>query len=198
MLDQGLLPSDAIKPNTFTPKYDSLSNLNLENIWNELYNGDTSTESERSLPPQTTQIIHPILNNFQVPAEFINLLESEIFDQAKLENKNSDLVWKQLALWAFFATSPSIGKQIRNHCQCLWTKVKHAHEKNIKVENCSLDKLIISEAFSRDDQEKKIIARELTNTMLEKNINIMGYHHIFDSQCFKNAFGETMVDLHIF
>ncbi|CAG8802569.1 12630_t:CDS:1, partial [Gigaspora rosea] len=90
-LDQGLLPSDAVKPNTFTLIYDYLSNFNLENIWNELYNGDTSTESERLLPPQTTQIIHLILNNFQIPVEFINLLESEIFDQGKFENKNSDL-----------------------------------------------------------------------------------------------------------
>ncbi|CAG8483922.1 34561_t:CDS:2 [Gigaspora margarita] len=80
LLEQGLLLSDAVNPNTFTLKYDSLSNINLENIWNELYKDDMSTESEKLLPLQTTQTIHPILNNFQIPAEFINLLESEIFD----------------------------------------------------------------------------------------------------------------------
>ncbi|CAG8719117.1 25778_t:CDS:2, partial [Gigaspora margarita] len=31
--------------------------------------------------------------------------------------------------------------------------------------------------------------------MSEEDVNIKGYHHIFDPQCFKNALGETMVDL---
>ncbi|CAG8615189.1 44390_t:CDS:2, partial [Gigaspora margarita] len=110
----------------------------------KLYNSDTSTESKRSLLLQITQTIYLILNNFQIPAEFINLLELEIFDQAKFENKNSD------------------------------------------------------QMIGQDDQEKKIIAKELTNTILEKNINIKGYHYIFDPQYFKNTFEETIVDLYIF
>ncbi|CAG8569277.1 928_t:CDS:1, partial [Dentiscutata heterogama] len=71
--------------NTFSLKYDALSKFDLENIWSELYN------SERLLLPQTTQIIHLILTTFQIPAEFIDLLESEIFDYTKPTNKNSDL-----------------------------------------------------------------------------------------------------------
>ncbi|CAG8448384.1 9447_t:CDS:1 [Gigaspora rosea] len=34
--------------------------------------------------------------------------------------------------------------------------------------------------------------------MLKENINIKGYHHIFDSQCFKKIFEETIVDLYTF
>ncbi|CAG8773799.1 21497_t:CDS:2 [Gigaspora margarita] len=159
---------------------------------NELYNCDTIINSERSLSPQTTQAIHPILTTFQIPTEFIDLLESEIFDHVKPTNKNSDLAWKQFALWAFFATTPSIVKQIRNHCQCLWSKVKRAHQQCIKAKKVSLEQTIISEALSRNLEDKQIIASLLTNKMAEEDINIKGYHHVFDSQRFKNALGETM------
>ncbi|CAG8729526.1 21188_t:CDS:1, partial [Gigaspora margarita] len=90
---------------------------------------------------------------------------------------------------------PSTSKQIHNHCQCLWSKVKHAYQQCIKVEKVSLEQLMISEAISQNLQEKKIIANELTKKILEENVNMKGYHHIFDPQCFKNAFGETIVDL---
>ncbi|CAG8856051.1 37975_t:CDS:1, partial [Gigaspora margarita] len=39
---------------------------------------------------------------------------------------------------------------------------------------------------------------ELTEKMSEENINIMGYHHIFDPHCFTNVLGETMVELYTF
>ncbi|CAG8773242.1 21402_t:CDS:2, partial [Gigaspora rosea] len=73
--------------NHLSLKYDALSKFDLENIWSKLYNCNT---------------------------KFINLLESEIFDHVKPTNKNSDLAWKQFALWAFFAISPSIVKQIHS------------------------------------------------------------------------------------
>ncbi|CAG8619889.1 19720_t:CDS:2, partial [Gigaspora rosea] len=187
LLDRELLPLDAVKQNTFSLKYDALSKFDLENIWSELYN------SERSLPPQTTQIIHPILTTFQIPAEFIDLLESEIFDHTKPTNKNSDLAWKQFALWAFFAISPSIVKQICNHCQCLWSKIKHAHQQHVKAGKVSLKQTTISKALCRNLKDKQIIASVLTDKMSEEDVNIKGYHHIFDPQCFKNALGETMV-----
>ncbi|CAG8475536.1 1384_t:CDS:2, partial [Gigaspora rosea] len=98
LLEQGLLPLDAVKPNTFFLNYDALSDFNLEIIWKELYDSDTN------------------------------------------------LLWKQFGLWAFFATSSYTGKQIRNHCQCLWSKSKSAR--------------------------KKLIASELTKKMSKENIDI--------------------------
>ncbi|CAG8826852.1 3002_t:CDS:2, partial [Racocetra persica] len=90
--------------------------------------------------------------------EFIDLLESEIFDHTKPTNKNSDLAWKQFTLWAFFAISSSIVKQIRNHCQCLWSKIKHAHQQHVKAEKVSLKQTTISEALCRNLKDKQIIA----------------------------------------
>ncbi|CAG8567491.1 42374_t:CDS:2, partial [Gigaspora margarita] len=159
---------DIFNGDNINPTPDIIINLADERediFYDPLKAYDTSTESEKSLPPQMTQTIYPILNNFQIPAEFINLLELEIFDQAKSKNKNSNL---------------------------------HAHQQCIEEKNSSLNQLIISEALCHDDQEKKIIASKLTNKMLEKNINIMGYYHIFDPLCLKNTFRETIVDLYLF
>ncbi|CAG8804975.1 10739_t:CDS:1, partial [Racocetra persica] len=78
LLSRGLLPSDTVKQNSFSFKYNALSNLDLENVWNEFYN--SGIDLEKPLQPQATQVIHPILSTFQIPAEFIHLLESEVFN----------------------------------------------------------------------------------------------------------------------
>ncbi|CAG8834397.1 3531_t:CDS:1, partial [Gigaspora margarita] len=61
----------------------------LENICKEFYN--SGNDPEKSLPLQATQVIYPILATFQIPAEFIYLLESEIFNYVEATNKNSNL-----------------------------------------------------------------------------------------------------------
>jgi len=76
--------------------------------------------------------------------------------------------------------------------------VKYAHKQCIKAEKVSLEQTLISETLCYNLKDKQIIANVLTHKMTEKDINIKGYHHIFDSQRFKNALGETMVDLYTF
>lgn len=76
--------------------------------------------------------------------------------------------------------------------------MKYAHKQCIKAEKVSLEQTLISEALCQNLKDKQIIANVLTHKMAEKDINIKGYHHIFDSQRFKNALGETMVDLYTF
>ncbi|CAG8833481.1 44103_t:CDS:2, partial [Gigaspora margarita] len=93
---------------------------------------------------------------------------------------------------------PSIAKQIRNHCQCLWSKVKCAHQQQVKAGKVSLEQTTISEALCRNLKDKQIIASVLTDKMSEEDVNIKGYHHIFNPQCFKNTLGETIVDLYTF
>ncbi|CAG8705699.1 11657_t:CDS:2, partial [Gigaspora margarita] len=129
LLSRGLLPSDAVKQNTFSLKHNALSNIDLENIWNELYN--PSIDPEKSLPPQTTQ-------------------------------------------------------------------VKRAHQQHVKAGKVSLEQTTISEALCQNLKDKQMIASILTDKMTEDDVNIKGYRHIFDPQCFKNALGETMVDLYTF
>src|SRR5436189_212933 len=94
LIDQRLIPPDAVKTNTFTLKFNKLSNTQLiifqEAIHNELYKSGVSQSI------QSTSLI---------PTDFMDLLESDVF-----------------------------------------------------------------------------------------GINIKVYFHIFNQQCFKNAFGETLVD----
>ncbi|CAG8758474.1 15338_t:CDS:1, partial [Dentiscutata heterogama] len=65
----------------------------LENVWNEFYN--SGIDLEKPLQPQATQVIYLILTSFQIPAEFIHLLESEVFNHGEATNKNSNSAWKQ-------------------------------------------------------------------------------------------------------
>ncbi|CAG8835904.1 31260_t:CDS:2, partial [Gigaspora margarita] len=74
-------------------------------------------------------------------------------------------------------------------------KVKCAHQQQVKAGKVSLEQTTISEALCRNLKDKQIIASVLTDKMSEEDVNIKGYYHIFDPQCFKNALGETIVDL---
>ncbi|CAI2188428.1 19927_t:CDS:2 [Funneliformis geosporum] len=107
-------PTNAVKTNTFTLKFNELSNTQLdilsEAIHNELYKNSVS---QKPLPPQSIQ---SILTTSLIPTDFMGLLESEVFSL----------------------------KQITK-------RVAHG-------------------------------------------IDLKGYVHIFNPQCFKNAFGETLVD----
>ncbi|CAG8789899.1 1707_t:CDS:2, partial [Gigaspora margarita] len=70
--------------------------------------------------------------------------------------------------------------------------VKCAHQQQVKAGKVSLEQTTISEALCRNLKDKQIIASVLTDKMSEEDVNIKGYHDIFDSQCFKNTLGETM------
>ncbi|CAG8523882.1 11085_t:CDS:2 [Acaulospora colombiana] len=67
-----------IMTNTFTLKFDELSTSQViilsEAIYNELHKNDVS---KKSLPPQSIQSI-PIAS--LIPTEFVDLLESEVFN----------------------------------------------------------------------------------------------------------------------
>jgi len=77
LIDQRLIPPDAVKTNTFTLKFNELSNTQLvilsEAIHNELYK---SGVSQKSLPPQSIQSIP---TTSLIPTDFMGLLESEVF-----------------------------------------------------------------------------------------------------------------------
>ncbi|CAG8443516.1 7606_t:CDS:1, partial [Dentiscutata heterogama] len=53
LLSRGLLLSDTVKQNSFSLKYNALSNLDFENVWNKFYN--SGIDLEKLLQPQTTQ-----------------------------------------------------------------------------------------------------------------------------------------------
>ncbi|CAG8446556.1 10837_t:CDS:10 [Acaulospora colombiana] len=77
LLNQGLLPSNAIKTSTYILDFAVLSNHHLEIVSNaiqeNLYRNDTR---KKSLSPQTVQVIP---TSSAIPQEFMRLLESEIF-----------------------------------------------------------------------------------------------------------------------
>ncbi|CAG8697103.1 3310_t:CDS:2 [Gigaspora margarita] len=79
-----------------------------------------------------------------------------------------------------------------------YNPLKRAHQQQVKAGKVCLEQTTISKALCRNSKDKQITASVLTDKMLEKGVNIKGYHHIFDSQCFKNALGETMVNLYTF
>ncbi|CAG8715093.1 45928_t:CDS:2 [Gigaspora margarita] len=155
-----------------------------ENIFYDPLKHKTQSGTRLSTKTQTQEYIR----SYWESEDFV----AKVFNHGEATNKNSNSAWKQFGLWAFFATSPTIDKQIRNHCQCLWSKVKYAYQQCIKAEEVLLEQTITSEALSQNLKNKQVIASVLTNKMAEENINIKGYHHIFDPQTFKNALGETM------
>src|SRR5262245_58004237 len=80
LIDQELIPSDAVKTNTYSLKFNKLSNTQLtilsEVIYNELY--DKSDVSQKSLSPPP-QSIQSIPTTFTIPTDFMGLLKSEVF-----------------------------------------------------------------------------------------------------------------------
>ena len=131
LIDQKLIPPDAVKTNTFTLKFNELSNAQLvilsEAIHNELYK---SGDSQNSLPPQSIQSIPTTL----IPTDFMGLLESEVFSRnSEANSMNFSLtqkkLWGKFARWAYFFIGPNCRKQFRNHCRLLWSKIEHEHER---------------------------------------------------------------------
>jgi len=129
----------------------------------------------------------------EIPSKFINLFKSEIFDSTKSQYAHSisNILWKQLASWAHFPLGPNIWKRLRNHCRCLWSRVKHAYE--IEAQKIPLEYEAIPALFQRNTQDKQHIANNITE-WVASGINLTGYYHVLNPESFKSAKGETMVD----
>jgi hypothetical protein len=120
----------------------------------------------------------------------MNLLESEVFScnsEANSMNSSStrEELWEHFARWAYFFLGPNFRKQFRNHCHRLWLKIKHAHQ-YLNDQNNPFEEQL-------NPQDKLYIAEETTK-MVAHGEDLKGYLHIFNPRCFKNAFGETLVD----
>ncbi|CAG8560445.1 6058_t:CDS:2, partial [Acaulospora colombiana] len=197
LINRRLLTPEVVKPNTYTLNFDALSNSQLDllsdAIHDELYKNDVG---EKYLPSQSIQLIP---TTSMLPADFMHLLELEIFNENSADSTtftSLDLerkkIWGDFARWACFFISPNSRKQFRDHCRRLWLKVKHAY-KYEGAQNKPLDDRNIRGIFQRNPADKLYIAEETTKKVAQ-GIDLQGYRHIFNSQCFKNAFGETVVD----
>jgi hypothetical protein len=129
LLKQNLLPSNVVKPNTYTLNFNMLTNKHIdtltEAIEGYLYK---DSNSKKSLPPQNVQPI-PIIST--IPVEFMQLLDSEIFNHAEdakiINSSERKQLWKKFALWACFSTSSNFELQFRHHCRHLWSKVSRIY-----------------------------------------------------------------------
>ncbi|CAG8584859.1 4985_t:CDS:2, partial [Acaulospora colombiana] len=143
LLNQGLLPSNAIKTGTYILDFAVLSNHHLEVLSNviqeNLYEDDAR---KKSLPPQSIQTI-PTFS--EVPQEFMSLLESEIFildgpaDQVgrihikdlnnvkpeyTSDSSGKKQLWTEFALWAYsnnipYTTSNTTSSHHKAHLKCV-------------------------------------------------------------------------------
>ena len=86
LLNQDLLPLNAVKPNTFTLNFDVLTEQ-LINILTDAIEGHLYKDngSEKSLQLQSIQSIPTISI---IPVEFMQLLDSEIFNYAEIINSS--------------------------------------------------------------------------------------------------------------
>ncbi|CAG8849844.1 4610_t:CDS:1, partial [Gigaspora margarita] len=189
LLSQRLLPSNCVKPGTYTLNFSVLSRRHLniisDIIQKKLYE-DSYNDGKKTLTPQSTQ---PIPTTNEMPMKFVNLLESEIFNNKSIENPSTrKILWEEFADWSCFAVGPKFGKQFHHHCCRLWSKVNHMYQYVEAQDNHN-----IQETLLRHPDDKLYIAEETTK-LVASGINLKGYRHIFKSQCFLNISGETIVD----
>jgi hypothetical protein len=131
LINQRLIPPDTVKTNTFTLKFNELSNTQLvifsEAIHNELCK---SGISQNLLSPQSIQSIP---TTSLIPTDFMGLLESEVFSlNSKANSMNlrfiREKLWEDFARWAYFSIGPNFRKQFQDHCHRLWFKIEHAYQ----------------------------------------------------------------------
>ncbi|CAG8823590.1 11572_t:CDS:1, partial [Gigaspora rosea] len=129
----------------------------------------------------------PIPTTNEMPTKFVNLLESEIFNNESIENPSTrKILWEEFADWSCFAVGPKFGKQFHHHCYRLWSKVNHMYQYVEAQDNHN-----IQETLLRHPDNKLYIAEETTK-LVASGINLKGYCHIFKPQCFLNISGETI------
>ncbi|CAG8592418.1 7575_t:CDS:2 [Acaulospora morrowiae] len=180
MLNQKLLPPNSVKPGTFTLNLNTLSsdylNIVSDVIQKNLYEGEFN-DNKKSLPPQSIQ---QILTSSEIPTNFMELLESEVFNRTSLDTEYPTLQKNPLAL----VESPMEKLLWKNFA--LWGCFVIAQDKSLER--------YIHETFLRHPSDKLYIAKESTTTVA-RGTNLKGYQHIFNPQCIVNTFGETIVDL---
>jgi hypothetical protein len=140
------------------------------------------------------QSIQSIPTTSLIPTDFMGLLESEVFSlNSKANSMNlrfiREKLWEDFARWAYFSIGPNFRKQFQDHCHRLWFKIEHAYQYLNNQNNLFEEQKI----FQTNPQDKLYIAEEITKRVAQ-GIDLKGYLHIFDLQCFKNAFEETLVD----
>ena len=129
----------------------------------------------------------------EIPIQYLELLELEIFRELDLSNSIPLELWEKFARWAGFEKSPNFRKKFRHHCRRLWTKTKHAYELQLEAQKNPLELYKIPEVFQRSPSEKLFIADETTKKVAAGS-HLNGYNFVSKPQCFKNAVGETMID----
>ncbi|RIB20098.1 hypothetical protein C2G38_2180123 [Gigaspora rosea] len=122
LLSQRLLPLNCIKPGTYTLNFSVLSrrhlNIILDIIQKKLYE-DSYNDDKKTLIPQSTQ---PIPTTNKMPTKFVNLLESEIFNNESIENPSTrKILWEEFANCSYFAIAQD------NHIQ--ETLLRHPDDK---------------------------------------------------------------------
>ncbi|RHZ45324.1 hypothetical protein Glove_681g11 [Diversispora epigaea] len=198
LLNRGVLPPNSIIPGTLTLNFSALSSHHLniisDAIQKKLYEVDENDDN-KSLTPRSTQLIP---TSFEFPGKFMDLLELEVFNCTKSTNSSvskSSLMkslWKEFALWACFKLAPNYVHKLHHHCCLLWSQTKCVYQ-HIEAPNQPHEGENIHETFLRNPKDKLYIADETTEEVAS-GINLEGYYHIFDPQCFKNSFKETIVD----
>ncbi|CAG8485157.1 2404_t:CDS:2 [Acaulospora colombiana] len=178
LVNQSLLTPDTVKHNTYTLNFGALSISQLDilsdAIYGELYKNGVS---EKSLLPQSSQSIS---TTFVIPVDFMHLLETEIFGNNNSADSTSTIFGdassadlERKKIWGDFA-------------------LKHGYEYE-EAQNKPLEDHNIREVFQQNPKDKLYIAHETTKKVAH-GIDLECYLHIFNPRCFKNAFGETVVD----
>ncbi|CAG8853134.1 35569_t:CDS:2, partial [Gigaspora margarita] len=141
-----------------------------------------NSEMDKILPSQTVQMI---LSFSEVPIEFLNLLELEIFNKSYSNNtfntNPTHKQWTEFARWAHFTNSKSYYTKFQNHSNGGSKK--------------PLEHYDIPNAFQRNTTDKLIIADETIKNVIS-SINLSGYKHVLKPQCFKNTLDKTIVDFY--
>ena len=195
LLNQKVLPQNCVKPNTFTLDFNALSTHNLDINFNViekiLYKSSNSdvNDKKKTLSPQTTQ---PIPTSFEFPEKFMDLLKSEVFNHDNSSESKLKSLWQDFAKWACFKIGKDYLKHFRHHCNLLWSQTQCIYQ-YVNAEDKLLQGNNIHETFLRNPKDKLYIANETTKEIIS-GINLKGYYHIFDPQCFKNSLGETIID----
>ncbi|CAG8468951.1 7835_t:CDS:2 [Acaulospora morrowiae] len=145
-----------------------------------------NTYIAKSLPPETIQQI-PSYNS-EIPIQFMALLESEVFNKGPFDPKL--IQWREFGIWACFTKVSHFNKRFRHHCHLLWSDVNHAH---LEAEKKICEEYNIPKTFNQTIKKKLEIADEATGNVAIGG-NFEGYYHVFNPQCFKNSYGETVVD----
>jgi len=173
LINEGLIPPNVVKTNTYSLKFNELSNTQLV-TFSEAFHEECISQNQS------------ILITSLIPTDFMGLLESEIFSlSGKVDSAKTSSLWENFARWAHFFIGPNFRKQFWDHCHNLWDRIKNAYQH-------SNNKNQFEDRFHPLDKAR--IAEETTKMVVADKIDLKDYHHIFNPQCFKNAFGEILVD----